>query len=191
MLTDTQRITAEIAHVLFMDLVGYSKLSMEEQARLAGGLREIVRRTPEFERGEARGDLIRLDTGDGMALVFFRDPIAPIQCAVEIATALKSRPDILLRMGVHSGPVSRIPDINGKDNVSGSGINMAQRVMDCGDEGHILHGDGVATSRVDADRGRGKRRKLLHLVRSPLAAGFDRLLVLDTRIDSIVDHDCR
>ena len=136
--TNTQRITAEIAHVLFMDLVGYSKLSMEEQARLAGDLREIVRRTPEFERGEARGDLIRLDTGDGMALVFFRDPIAPIQCAVEIATALKSRPDILLRMGVHSGPVSRIPDINGKDNVSGSGINVAQRVMDCGDAQHIL-----------------------------------------------------
>lgn len=135
---ESQRITAEIAHVLFMDLVGYSTLSMEEQARLAGDLREIVRRTPEFERGEARGDLIRLDTGDGMALVFFRDPIAPIQCAVEIAAALKSRRDILLRMGIHSGPVSRMPDINGKDNVSGSGINIAQRVMDCGDEGHVL-----------------------------------------------------
>ena len=90
--TDTQRITAEIAHVLFMDLVAYSRLSMEEQARLAGDLREIVRKAPEFERGEARGDLIRLDTGDGMALVFFRDPIAPIQCAVEIATALKIPP---------------------------------------------------------------------------------------------------
>lgn len=135
---DSHRITAEIAHVLFMDLVGYSRLSMEEQARFARYLRDTVRNTPEFQRGESRGDLISLDTGDGMALVFFRDPIAPIECAIEIARALKSGPELRLRMGVHSGPVSRVPDINGKDNVSGSGINIAQRVMDCGDEGHIL-----------------------------------------------------
>lgn len=135
---DAHRISAEIAHVLFMDMVGYSILSIEEQARLAGELREIVRHTPEFIRGETSGDLIRLDTGDGMALVFFRDPIAPIQCAVEIAQALRAHKGIPLRMGIHSGPVSRIADINGKENVSGSGINISQRVMDCGDEGHIL-----------------------------------------------------
>ena len=132
------RISAEIAHVLFMDIVGYSLLSMEEQAREARTLRELVRHTAEFQRGENRGDLIRLDTGDGMALVFFRDPIAPIQCAVEIAEALSKGVGVALRMGIHSGPVSRTPDINGKDNVSGSGINIAQRVMDCGNGGHIL-----------------------------------------------------
>ncbi len=132
------RIAAEIAHVLFLDIVGYSLLSMEEQAREARTLREIVRHTAEFERGEARGDLIRLDTGDGMALVFFRDPIAPIQCAVEITEALALDASVHIRMGIHSGPVSRTPDINGKDNVSGSGINIAQRVMDCGNAGHIL-----------------------------------------------------
>jgi class 3 adenylate cyclase len=132
------RISAEIAHVLFVDIVGYSLLSMEEQAREARTLRDVVRHTAEFTRGETRGDLIRLDTGDGMALVFFRDPIAPIQCAVEIAEALGKDSGVSVRMGIHSGPVSRTADINGKDNVSGSGINIAQRVMDCGAGGHIL-----------------------------------------------------
>lgn len=137
---EQNRLAAEIAHVLFLDMVGYSRFSMEEQARLAQELRALVRGTPEFQRAAALGDLIGLDTGDGMALVFFRDPLAPVQCATEIARAVAARgndrPE--LRMGIHSGPVSRVADINGKENVSGSGINMAQRVMDAGDAGHIL-----------------------------------------------------
>lgn len=132
------RLAAEVAHVLFLDLVGFSRFSMEEQARLTRELRGVVRGTPEFVRAESRGDLIGIDTGDGMALVFFRDPLAPVQCATEIARTLKSHERLRLRMGVHSGPVSRVLDINGKENVTGSGINMAQRVMDCGDAGHVL-----------------------------------------------------
>ena len=133
------RLAAEIAHVLFLDVVSYSLGSMEEQARLSGELRTLVRGTPEFRRAVALGDLFGLDTGDGMALAFFRDPLAPVQCATEIARAVAARDDRLqLRMGIHSGPVSRVSDINGKENVSGSGINMAQRVMDAGDAGHIL-----------------------------------------------------
>ncbi len=135
---EQHRIIAEIAHVLFMDLVEHSLLSIEEQARITGELRGVVKSSPEFISAESHGDLISLDTGDGMALVFFRDPVAPIQCAVEITTEIAKRPYIRLRMGIHSGPVSRITDINGKENVSGSGINIAQRVMDCGDESHIL-----------------------------------------------------
>ncbi len=135
---ETNRVRTEVAHVLFMDIVGYSRMSMEEQARLAGELRTCVRDTPEFKQAESTNELIRLDTGDGMALLFFRDPLAPFQCAIEIAEAIANTPNLRLRMGIHSGPVSRVSDINGKENVTGSGINIAQRVMDCGDAGHIL-----------------------------------------------------
>ncbi len=140
----TQPPTLEIAHVLFMDLVGYSTLAIDRQASLLQQLQEIVKSTPEFQRAQAANRLIRLPTGDGMALVFFQDPIAPVQCALNIARALKSRPDIKLRMGVHSGPVSRIADINANKNIAGGGINFAQRVMDCGDAGHILLSQNVA-----------------------------------------------
>ncbi len=133
-----RRLPSEIAHVLFMDLVGYSRCSMEEQARLARALRVLVRGTPEFQAAEARQELVCLDTGDGMALIFSRDPIAPVECAVEIARAGLAQPHIRLRIGIHSGPVSHVPDINGRDNLAGSGINMAQRIMDCGDAGNIL-----------------------------------------------------
>ena len=136
--------TLEIAHVLFMDLVGYSTLTIDRQASLLQQLQEIVKSTPEFQRAQAANRLIRLPTGDGMALVFFQDPIAPVQCALNIARALKSRPDIKLRMGVHSGPVSHIADINANKNIAGGGINVAQRVMDCGDAGHILLSQNVA-----------------------------------------------
>ena len=132
------RISAEVGHILFLDLVGFSRLSMEDQDRISRELRTLVRATPEFQRAEVRGELIGSDTGDGMALIFFRDPLAPVQCAVEIARIVKSRPHLSLRMGVHSGPITRVPDINGNDNVSGAGINMAQRVMDCGDGGHVI-----------------------------------------------------
>lgn len=134
----SERMVSEVAHVLFLDMAGYSLLSMEEQARLTQELRQVVRGVPEYVRATQRQELIGLDTGDGMALVFFRDPLAPAQCATEITRALGGHPHLKLRMGIHSGPVSRVPDIAGKDNVAGSGINTAQRVMDCGDAGHVL-----------------------------------------------------
>jgi class 3 adenylate cyclase len=134
----------EVAHVLFMDLVGYSRLFTEEQQRSARELRAIVRGCAEFGRAERAGRLLRLDTGDGMALVFFGDLLAPLRCAVELAGALNAHPDLPLRMGLHSGPVTRVQDINDGVNVAGPGINIAQRVMDCGDAGHILLSDAYA-----------------------------------------------
>jgi TolB-like protein/Tfp pilus assembly protein PilF/class 3 adenylate cyclase len=128
----------EIAHVLFMDIVAYSTLPMDQQGLLLGELQEAVRNTVEFARGSAEDQLIRLPTGDGMALVFFRDPEAPIRCAIELSQALREHPKIKLRMGIHTGPVYRVADINANRNVAGGGINVAQRVMDCGDAGHIL-----------------------------------------------------
>jgi tetratricopeptide (TPR) repeat protein len=136
--TNVDRLRTEVAHVLFLDMVGYSRLSLEEQARVAYDLRELVRGTPEFVRCDAAGDLLRSDTGDGMALVFFTDPHSPIRCACQIAAALGRPARHPLRIGLHSGPVIRTRDINGRENVSGGGVNLAQRVMDCGDAGHIL-----------------------------------------------------
>src|SRR5579871_1595508 len=138
MTISSDRLSAEIAHVLFMDIVGYSRRPMEEQARLFRELHQLVPQMPEFRRAQERNDLLCLDTGDGMALAFFRDPLAPAQCAVEIAHALKAHSELQLRMGIHSGPVTREVDVAGKDNAAGNGINIAQRVMDCGDAGHIL-----------------------------------------------------
>jgi len=128
----------EIAHVLFMDIVAYSTLPMDQQGLLLGELQEAVRNTAEFARASAEDQLIRLPTGDGMALVFFRDPEAPIRCAMELSQALREHPKIKVRMGIHTGPVYRVADINANRNVAGGGINVAQRVMDCGDAGHIL-----------------------------------------------------
>ncbi len=128
----------EIAHVLFMDIVGYSKLPMDQQRHLVRELQKTVRGTSEFVRAQATGKLISLPTGDGMALVFFADLEAPVRCALELSRALGKGCGIKLRMGVHTGPVYRVADINVNLNVTGSGINIAQRVMDCGDAGHIL-----------------------------------------------------
>src|SRR5512146_69995 len=134
----------ELAHVLFMDIVGYSKLPMDGQQSVLSHLKHAVRNTPHFLSAQDTDQLICLPTGDGMALVFFDDPEAPVRCALELAQTLRSYPDIHLRMGVHSGPVYRIADINANCNVSGGGINLAQRVMDCGDAGHILVSAAVA-----------------------------------------------
>ena len=134
----------EIGHVLAMDIVGYSRLLIHEQTELQQRLNEIVRGTNQFRAADAQGKLIRLPTGDGMALVFFGDPKAPIECATEIAAALTSHPDIQLRMGIHSGPVNEVLDVNERTNVAGAGIDIAQRVMDCGDAGHILLSKRVA-----------------------------------------------
>jgi len=128
----------EIAHLLLIDLVGYSKLLVNEQIELLQELNQIVRNTECFRAAETSGKLIRLPTGDGMALLFFQSPEEPARCALEISQALQSHPQIRLRMGVHSGPVSQVTDVNDRVNVAGTGFNVAQRVMDCGDAGHIL-----------------------------------------------------
>lgn len=128
----------EIAHVLFMDIVGSSKLLTNEQSELLRELNQVVRSTEQFCAAEAAGKLIRLPTGDGMALAFFTSPEAPVRCALEISKALQNYPKLQLRMGVHSGPVDAVVDVNDRSNVAGAGITMAQRVMDCGDAGHIL-----------------------------------------------------
>src|SRR5438034_1627116 len=128
----------EIAHLLSIDVAGYSKLSNNEQIELLQELNQIVRSTECFRSAEASGKLNRVPTGDGMALLFFRSPEEPVRCALEISGALRDHPHIRLRMGVHSGPVNRITDVNDKTNFAGSGINVAQRVLDCGDAGHIL-----------------------------------------------------
>src|SRR6266571_4329329 len=128
----------EIAHVLFVDVVGFSKLLINDQSEILSQLNQLVRNTPHFREAEAEGKLIRLATGDGMALVFSNSAEAPVECALEISKALQSYPQIELRMGVHSGPVNAVSDVNDRSNVTGAGINMAQRVMDCGDAGHIL-----------------------------------------------------
>ena len=134
----------EIAHILFIDVVGYSKLSVNEQSELLQKLNDIVLRTEQVRAADAANQLILLPTGDGMALVFRNYPEAPAECALEIATALKSHPEIKVRMGVHSGPVNEVTDVNQRANIAGAGVNMAQRVMDCGDAGHILLSKRVA-----------------------------------------------
>src|SRR5438477_2981444 len=134
----------EIAHVLTLDLVEYSTLLITDQTRVMADLNKIVRNTPRFLKAEAEGKLIRIPTGDGMALVFFNNPEAPLECAMEIAAALKNHSEIKLRMGIHSGPINPVIDVNDRSNVAGAGIDMAQRVMDCGDAGHILLSKHVA-----------------------------------------------
>ena len=142
----------EIGHVLFMDIVGYSKLLVDEQSHLLQQLKEIVRDSTQVRAAETSGKLIRVPTGDGMALVFFTNPEAPAQCALEISRALKESPQIKMRMGVHSGPINKLADVNEQTNVAGGGINMAQRVMDCGDAGHILLSKRVAEDLAQYER---------------------------------------
>src|SRR5213082_373244 len=138
----------EIAHVLFIDIVGYSKLLVNEQREVLQQLNDIVRGSAQFGKSNAAGKLIRIPSGDGMALVFFRSPEEPVHCAMEIASALKNHPQIRVRMGVHSGPVNQVTDVNDRVSVAGVGINFAQRVMDCGDAGHILVSKRVADDLV-------------------------------------------
>jgi serine/threonine-protein kinase len=139
-----KEVELEIAHVLFIDIVAYSRQLINEQRSLLDTLNKIVRGTEEFRAADAAGRLIKIPTGDGMALVFSKSPEAPVDCALEISRALKEHPEIRLRMGVNSGPVSGIVDVNDRANVAGAGINFAQRVMDCGDAGHILLSKRVA-----------------------------------------------
>src|SRR5260370_29377980 len=140
----SSEVKFEIGHVLFIDIVGYSKLLINEQSEQIQTLREIVRRTEQFRVAEAQGKLVRLRTGDGGALVFRNSVEAPALCALEISKALKSHPELHVRMGIHSGPVNEVVDLNEQANIAGAGINIAQRVMDCGDAGHILVSKRVA-----------------------------------------------
>jgi TolB-like protein/class 3 adenylate cyclase/Flp pilus assembly protein TadD len=133
-----KQIALEIAHVLFLDIVGYSKLSTREQHAAVDTLNELVSGTEQFQQAEAAERLLKIPTGDGMALVFYTSPEAPARCAIELTEALKKVSDLQLRMGLHSGSVSGVVDVTGRANLAGAGINIAQRVMDCGDAGHIL-----------------------------------------------------
>src|SRR5438105_1798041 len=153
-----KEIQLEIAHVLFIDIVGYSKLSINDQHAAVEELGQVVRASEQFQRAEAGGRLLKIATGDGMALVFYTSPEAPAQCAVEITRALKEHSRLQLRMGIHSGPVSGVVDVNNRPNLAGAGINIAQRVMDCGDAGHILLSKHVAEDLEEYDQW----RPLLH-----------------------------
>src|SRR5438045_66288 len=145
MSTEIQKeIPLEIAHVLLIDVVGYSRLLVNEQIELLQDLNQIVRNTECFRAAETTGKLIRVPRGDGMALLFFQSPEEPVRCALEISRTLQEHPHIQLRMGVHSGPVNQVTDVNEKTNIAGPGINVAQRVMDCGDAGHILWSGHIA-----------------------------------------------
>jgi TolB-like protein/class 3 adenylate cyclase/Tfp pilus assembly protein PilF len=148
----------ELGHVLFIDIVGYTKLLIHEQTEHLEQLREIVRATESFRAAERESKLLRLPTGDGGALVFRTSPEAPVLCAIEIARALKKHPELRVRMGVHSGPIKEVTDLNEQGNIAGAGINIAQRVMDCGDTGHILLSKHVA----DDLEQYGQWRPLLH-----------------------------
>src|SRR5881392_573144 len=139
-----KEIALEIGHVLFIDIVGYSKLSINEQNAAVDELTQIVRATEQFQQAEAADRLIKIATGDGMALVFYTSPEAPVRCAVELSRALKDHPRLRLRMGIHSGPVSGVIDVTGQANLTGAGLNLAHRAMECGDAGHILLSKHVA-----------------------------------------------
>src|SRR5437773_9173383 len=139
-----KQIQLEIAHVLLIDIVGYSKLSINEQHAAVDELTQIVRATDQFQKADASERLIKIATGDAMALVFYTSPEAPVRCAIELSRALKDHPRLRLRMGIHSGPVSGIVDVTGQANLTGAGLNLAHRAMDCGDAGHILLSKHVA-----------------------------------------------
>src|SRR3954469_17098526 len=141
---DSSDIKFEIGHVLFIDIVGYSKLLINEQSAQLESLKQIVRENEQIRLAEAEGTLMRLPTGDGGALVFRTTPEAPVACALEVARALRNHPDLRVRMGIHSGPVKEVTDLNEQINIAGAGINLAQRVMDYGDAGHILLSKRVA-----------------------------------------------
>jgi adenylate cyclase len=140
----TRQLSLEIGHVLFVDIVGYTKLLIHEQLEHLEKLREIARATETFRAAQSEGKLMRLPTGDGGALVFRTSPEAPVKCAIEIARELKKHPELRVRMGIHSGPVKEVTDLSEQGNIAGAGVNIAQRVMDCGDAGHILVSKRVA-----------------------------------------------
>ena len=142
----------EIGHVLFIDIVGYSRLLSDAQAEALHELNHLVRETDAFREADTAGKLIPLPTGDGMALVFTHSVEAPVECALELSQALRRKPSLPVRMGIHSGPVHQVADVNQRNNIAGAGINIAQRVMDCGDAGHILISKRVADDLAQSRR---------------------------------------
>jgi class 3 adenylate cyclase len=148
----------EVGHILFLDIVGYSKLLADEQKELVQELNQIVRETEQFRTAEADGKLTRLPTGDRMVLVFTNNPEAPVECTLEISKALQAHSKLKVRMGIHSGPINPVADVNDRSNLAGAGINMARRVMYCGDAGHILVSRHVAEDLEEHER----RWPLLH-----------------------------
>ena len=170
----------EIAHVLFIDIVGYSKLPINRQSDLLRQLNQIVRASEQFRSAEAADKLTRLPTGDGMALAFFTRPDAPVRCALEVSAALKSYPQLKIRMGINSGAVDAVPDVNDRLNVAGAGINMAQRVMDCGDAGHILLSKRIADNRHTLT-GSCRNCRFLAFISSKSFALNQRSLAIDSR----------
>jgi class 3 adenylate cyclase len=151
-------IKFEIGHVLFIDIVGYSKLSINDQRAAIDELTQAVRASERFQNAEAAARLIKIPTGDGMALVFYKSPEEPVKCALEISSAAAEHPELKLRMGIHSGPVSGVVDVSGRANIAGAGINIAQRVMDCGDAGHIL----VSKNMAEDSEQYGQWKRHLH-----------------------------
>ena len=137
-MTSSPQTKFEIGHVLFIDIVGYSKMLITDQSEQLQTMKQIVRDTEQFRLAKTEGKLLGLPTGDGGALVFRNSPEAPVLCAMEISKALKDHPELRVRMGIHSGPVNEVTDLNEQANIAGAGINIAQRVMDCGYAGHIL-----------------------------------------------------
>src|SRR5215468_3752672 len=156
-----QEIALEIAHILFIDIVAYSKMASDDQRAAIENLNQIVQSTDEYRKEESENRLLKIPTGDGMALIFYHSPEDPVECALEISRALKEQhSNLRLRMGVNSGPVSGVVDVNGHANVAGAGINMAQRLMNCGDAGHILLSKRVAE---DLEQFKHWRQHLYHL----------------------------
>src|SRR5213595_3213166 len=155
-----KEIQLEIAHVLFIDIVAYSKFLINEQRAAVDELNQVVRTSEQLQKAEAASRLIKIPTGDGMALVFYTSPDAPAQSAVEISRAVKEHPRLQVRMGIHSGPVSGVVDVTERANLTGAGINMAKRVMDCGDAGHILLSKHVAEDLEEYEQWRSLLRDL-------------------------------
>ena len=194
-----KQVQLEIAHVLFVDIVGYSKLSVSDQHAAVEELNEVVRASEQFQRAEAADRLLKIATGDGMALVFYTSPEAPAQCAVEISRALKQHPHLRLRMGIHSGPVSGVVDVNNRPNLAGSGLNMAQRVMDCGDAGHILVSKHVAEDLEEYEGWRARLHDLgtcevKHGARIGLASVYDNEVgnpQLPSKLQAVKKHRAR
>src|SRR5437762_3176474 len=174
-----KEIQLEIGHVLFIDLVGYSKFSLNDQHAAVEQLNRVVRASEQFQQTETASRLLKIPTGDGMALVFYSTPEAPVQCALEISRSLKRYPQLQVRMGIHSGPVSVVMDVNERANLAGAGMNIAQRVMDCGDAGHILLSKRVAEDLETHE----KWRPLLHDLGSCEVKHGVRLAVVNVYAD--------
>src|SRR6184192_2988095 len=174
-----KEIQLEIGHVLFIDLVGYSKFSINDQHAAVEQLNRVVRASEQFQQTETASRLLKIPTGDGMALIFYSTPEAPVQCALEISRSLKRYPQLQVRMGIHSGPVSVVMDVNERANLAGAGMNIAQRVMDCGDAGHILLSKRVAEDLETHE----KWRPLLHDLGSCEVKHGVRLAVVNVYAD--------